>query len=299
MDCSKNLIRHFHINRRVNKKVLLSRSRGGNIAIFLFLVLICAFMILPLLYAVLQSLKPFDELFAYPPRFFVKKPTFDNFRQMFQLADNLSVPFSRYLFNSVYIAVVGTFAYVLISSAAAFSLAKGKFIGKFLISQLIVWTLLFRPEVTAIPTYVVISSLGMVDSHWSVILPTLAGTMGVFLMKQFIVTAVPDSTLEAARIDGASEYKIYTSIVMPSIKAAWMTLTIFAFQSFWNSTGSTYIYSENLKQLPAVLSSISSGGIARAGAAAAVSVVLMIPPIIIFIISQSSVIETMTHSGLK
>ena len=86
---------------------------------------------------------------------------------------------------------------------------------------------------------------------------------------------------------------------MPSIKAAWMTLTIFAFQSFWNSTGSTYIYSENLKQLPAVLSSISSGGIARAGAAAAVSVVLMIPPIIIFIISQSSVIETMTHSGLK
>ena len=106
--------------------------------------------------------------------------------------------------------------------------------------------------------------------------------------------------MEAARIDGASEYRIFLNIVVPGIKPALMTSVIFTFQSLWNSADSTqFIYSEELKGLPNVLSTIVAGGIARAGAAAAVSVVLMLPPIIVFLISQSSVMETMTHSGLK
>ena len=281
------------------RRVRLSRSKTGTFGIFLFMLVMGAYMLLPVLYSVVQAFKPIDEIFAFPPRFFVRNPTLENFKQVLLLADNLWVPFSRYVFNSLLVSLGGTFLYVMISSLAAYPLAKAKFRGISLISTLVVWTLLFNADVTAMPRYIVISKLGMINTYWAVVLPMLSGTMGVFLMRQFIISAIPDSTLAAARIDGASEYCIFFRIVMPSIKAAWMTVAIFGFQTFWNFNPQSYIYSENLKQLPAVLSSIAAGGIARAGAASAVSVILMIPPISIFILSQSSVVETMAHSGLK
>ena len=278
----------------------LSRSRAGNIGILLFLLLFCLFMGLPILYTVIQSLKPIDEIFLYPPRFFVQNPTLDNFYQASQLAGNLWVPFSRYLFNSVFITLVGTALYMLLSAMAGFALGKGHFWGKGVWSVLVVWALLFRQEVTSIPTYIIVSSLGMVDTYFALIIPALSGTMGVFLIRQFVVVAIPDETLEAARIDGASEYRIFRSVVLPGIKPAMLTVMIFSFQIMWQSGGTTqFIFSEELKQLPTVLATISSGGIARAGAAAAVSVVLMLPPIAVFLVSQNSVMETMTHSGLK
>lgn len=288
------------VRRRVKKRVRLSRSAGGTVGIFLFLLAVSAFMALPLVYSVIQSLKPLDEIFAYPPRFFVYNPTLDNYRQMFALADNLWVSFSRYLFNSFFITIVGTAIYVVISSAAAYPLAKARFFGSKFIYQLFVWTLLFTTEVTAIPKYLIVAKLGLVDTYWAIILPYLASTMGVFLMRQFMVASIPDSTLEAARIDGANEYQIFFKIVLPSVRPAWMTLIIFAFKDLWNSgTSAEYIYSENLKSLNAVMSAISTGGLGRTGPACAVAVFMMIPPIFIFIYSQRSVIETMTHSGLK
>lgn len=295
----QHVLRHAVNARRARKQVRLSRSLAGTVVIFLFLAVIGAFMVLPILYSVLQSIKPLDEIFAYPPRFFVRHPTMDNFRQVFQLANNLSVPFARYATNSVFVSVVGTAFYVLIASLTAYPLAKAKFPGSVLISNIIVWTLLFRPEVTGIPQYFVIAKLGMVDTVFAILFPAMASTMGVFLMKQFIITSIPDATLEAARIDGAGEMRIYWRIVMPSIRPAWLTLIIFTFQSMWNATGVQYVYSEPLKMLPSVLQTITAGGIARAGAGSAVAVVLMIPPILIFILSQSSVMETMSHSGLK
>lgn len=278
---------------------LAYRSIGGNIGIFIFLALVSAFMILPMLYAVLQSLKPLDEIFAYPPRFFVRNPTLKNYSQLFKLANSLWVPFSRYLFNSLYVSVLSTTLYIFIAVMAGYSLSKGKFPGVNLISNLVVWTMLFRSEVLAVPQYLVISAFGMVDTHSSIILPAMAATMGVFLMKQFMITAIPDSVLEAARIDGAGEMRIVRSIVFPCVKPCILTLIIFTFQSMWNNTGGNYIYSESLKMLPSALSTIISSGIARAGAGAAVSVILMIPPIIVFLYSQNSVMETMSHSGLK
>ena len=300
MEEKMSFIKRLYVEHQARKRVMLSRSRVGNFFVFLFLLLICAFMILPILYSCIQSLKPMDEIFAYPPKFFVRNPTFENFRQVFKLADNLWVPFTRYLFNSLFISVVGTGVYVIIASLAAYPLAKAKMRGLFIISQLIVWTLLFRPEVTAIPQYIIIAKLGLVDTYGSLILPTLASTMGVFLMKQFITASIPDSLLEAARLDGASEFRVFFSIVMPAVKPAWMTMIIFTFQTFWNNGGTQqYIYSESLKGLASALSAIVSGGIARTGAASAVSVIMMIPPIAVFIFTQSSVMETMTHSGLK
>lgn len=292
--------KELKMNIRARKKVRLSRSVAGNLGVLVFLMLICAFMILPILYAVLQAFKPLDEIFLYPPRFFVRNPTLRNFSDTFYLTESMGVPFLRYVFNSLFVTVVGTFLYIVIASAAGYSLAKGFFRGKVLLTSLVVWALLFRPEVTSIPRYIVVSKFGMVDTYWALILPALSSTLGVFLIQQFVTVAIPDATLEAARIDGASEYNIFLRIVLPGIKPALLTAIIFTFQSFWNSAdGTQFIYSETLKSLPNVLSTIVTGGIARAGAGAAVSVILMIPPIVVFLISQSSVMETMTHSGLK
>lgn len=286
-------------SKRGKSGVTLSRSVGGTITILLFLLVVGTFMALPIVYSLVQSVKPMEEIFAYPPKFFVKNPTFDNYIQVYQLCQNLWVPLSRYIFNSLFISVIGTVVYVFIASATAFPLSKHKFPGKAIISAVIVWALLFRPEVTGVAQYIIISKLAMINTYWSMLLPPLAGTFGVFLMMQFMETAIPDSVLEAARIDGASEYRIFYGIAMPAVKPAWLTLVIFTFQSFWNATSVSYIYDESLKPLPSILTNISSGGLARAGASSAVAVILLVPPIIIFIISQSSMTETMAHTGLK
>lgn len=283
-----------------NKSVTLSRSTGGSVLIFVFLAIVSVFMMMPLYYSLVQSLKPIDEIFIYPPKLYVKRPTFENFSTLYQLAGNLTVPFSRYLFNSIFVTIVGTGLYLFIATMAGYALAKGKHRGNNLLYVLVVLAMLFRPEVTAIPVYLIVSFFGMLDSYWALILTQLSGTMGVFLIRQYVISAIPDATLEAARIDGASEFKIFTKIALPGIKPAIMTVMIFTFQGIWNSSGTQqYVFSEDLKVLPQVLSTVAAGGIARAGAAAAVSVVMMIPPIAVFLWSQRSVMDTMTHSGLK
>lgn len=299
MKSINNVQGKFKISRRrMNKKKKITRSFGGDFVILVFLSVCGVFTALPLVYTVVNAFKPLNELFLFPPRFFVRHPTLDNFTTMIQLCENMWVPFQRYLFNSLFITIVGTVVYVLIASLAAYPLAKHKFPGQALFFQIVVSAILFRPEVTAIPQYIVISKLGMINTYFAILLPVFAGSFGVFLMRQFMVT-FPDDTIEAAKIDGAGEYKIFWSIVMPAVKPGWLTLVIFTFQGLWNTTGVQYIYNENMKMLPTVLSQIATAGIARAGAGSAVALFLMIPPIIIFIISQSSVIETMSHSGLK
>ena len=293
--------------RLKNKRVALSRSKAGTVMIGLFMLLVSAFMILPILYSVLQAFKPIDEIFAFPPRFFVRNPTTENFRMALQLSNSLFVPFGRYLINSILVSVGGTIAYVFISSLAAYPLAKGNFPGKSLVSQLIVLALLFSAETMVLPRYLVITKLGIMDTFWAILFPVFATTTGVFLIRQYISAAIPDSTLEAAHIDGAGEYRIFISIVMPTIRASWLTVAIFTFQGFWNYGSGVsyfgyynYIFSEELKQLPSILLSISqTGGMARSGAGAAAFTLMMIPPLILFIISQSSITDTMAHSGLK
>ena len=276
----------------------ISRSRAGNIALFTVVSILGVFMALPMVYAVINSLKPINELFYYPPRFFVERPTLDNFRDLFRLSDFSLVPIERYVFNSVFTSVVTTVVYMLIASMAAYPLAKLNFSGRGIINKLIVWAILFRPEVTMIPQYVVMAKLNIVNTYGSVIFPALAGSFGVFLMVQFM-EGVPNEVLESAQIDGANQGRMWMSIVMPQVKPAWLTLLIFTFQGIWNTTGTSFIYDEQLKMLPAALSQVAGGGFARAGASSAVAVILMLPPVIIFLLCENSVIETMAHSGLK
>ena len=279
------------------KKV--NRSIGGNILVFLLLLICGAFMVLPLYLTVVNAFKPLSELFIFPPRFYVVNPTMDNFSDMMTLIQAMRVPFERYLFNSVFITVAGTVIYILLASVAAYPLAKHRFRGKTLFVNLVIWAMLFRPEVLAIPQYIIIANLNWLNSYLAVIVPALASSMGVFLMRQFMEAFIPNSLLEAAKIDGAGEWRILRSIVMPMVKPAWLTLAIFTFQSLWNQTGSTCIYNEEMKVLPTALGQISSGGIARAGVSSAVALFLLIPPVVLFLFSQKSVIETMSHSGIK
>ena len=281
-----------------NKYKRLSRSKYGDIIIFLILLIFGLFMALPFIYSLLQSIKPLDELFVFPPRFFVQRPTFDNYYILTQLSSDLWVPASRYLFNSIFIAFVGTVGHVIIASMCAYPLAKYKFPGSKLIFDMIVMSLLFTYEVTFIPQYVIMSKINLLNTIWALILPALCMPLGLFLMKQFM-GQIPDAIIEAAKVDGAGIFRTFYSIVMPQVKPAWLTLTIFSFQALWNREGLEFIYNESLKTFPTMLKQITSSGIMRAGPASAAAVVLIIPPIIVFLLSQSNVIETMAHSGIK
>lgn len=285
-------LRRFGVKRRLN------RSFSVSFMLFALLAVFGAFMALPLVYAVNNAFKPLDEIFIFPPRFFVRNPTLDNFFDLVALMGDSWVPFSRYVVNTLLITLIGTAGHIILASAAAYPLAKYRFYGSKILFQIVVLALMFSPHVTAIPNYMVMSWLGWINTHASIIVPSLAFPLGLFLMKQFM-EQLPDSMLEAAKIDGASEYRIYWTIVMPNVKPAWLTLLILQFPALWGTDGGNFIYSENLKTLHYALGQISEGGIARAGVAAAVALILMIVPITLFVISQSSVMQTMATSGLK
>lgn len=276
----------------------VNRSTGGNVAVFLMLVILGCFMILPVVYTVVQAFKPMEELFLFPPRFMVQNPTIKNFRLISQLIDNLWVPFSRYLFNSVFVSAAGTVGNVMIASMAAYPLAKNDFPGKKILFKIVTVALLFSGGVLGLAQYIIMAKLHMINTYWALILPSVATPMGLFLMKQFM-EGISTSLLEAARLDGMNEFQIYWHIVMPNVKPAWLTMIIFAFQGMWSMTGGNFIYKENLKMLPTALAQIQSGGIARAGVAAAANLLMFIPPVLMFLITQSSIMETMAHAGIK
>ncbi len=281
-----------------NRSKKLNRSRAGNIAITLMLLVFGVFSVLPIYLTVVQSLKPLNELYVYPPRLYVVTPTIHNFRSLIQLMSTTWVPISRYLFNSVLISVAGTVGNILICSMAAYPSAKYKLPGMGIFFSLVVMAMMFNPQVADVANYITMSALGMIDTYLAAIIPACATSLGFYLMRQFMVQ-IPDSLIEAAKIDGASDYRVFWQIVFPNVKPAWLTLAIFSFQGLWNSTNSTYIYAEELKTFPYALNQIVSGGIARAGAGAAVGVVMLVVPVVFFIFSQNRIIETMSTSGMK
>lgn len=276
-----------------------NRSRLGTFMIVVFLITVAAFTSLPLIYSVAQSLKPIEEIFAFPPRFMPKKPTAENFRLLFSLTGGLLVPFSRFVFNSMFVSVIGTGAYVIIASMAAYPLALGEFRAKKLINSLIVQALLFSSPVLAVSQYMLLAKGKMLDTYFAMILPALAAPLGLFLMRQFMMQMIPKALVEAAKIDGASNFGVFFKVVMPIVKPAWLTLIIFTFQSLWSGNGSNYIYSEQMKVLPTALGQLAAEGAARAGVGAAAAVLLLVPPVLTFLLTQRSVVETMASSGIK
>lgn len=279
--------------------VVLNRSKGGDAGISFFLIIMGAFMFLPMLYTILQSLKPLDELWAYPPKFYVVSPTLKNFKDLFRLMNTSWVPFSRYIFNTVVISVTGTFGNLALSALAAYVLSKLHFPGKNWMFKLIVLSLMFNAVVAGIANFIIMSSFGWVDTYLAVIIPSWGSTLGLYLMKQYMDSSVSDAVLESARLDGAKELRIFWSIALPMVKPACLTLIVESFKNLWNSGSTIYIYSEELKTFNYAIGQIIAGGVVRSGAAAASTVVMMIVPITVFVVSQSNIIETMASSGMK
>lgn len=270
---------------------------------YIVMTTLALFTLLPIVYMVSTAFKPLEEMFLYPPRFFVRHPTIRNFIELLLAIDSLTVPFVRYLFNSLLVAGATVTGGVILSSLAAYPLAKyPRMPGAKLYFAIIISALMFAPEVTQIPRYLIVDRLNLIDTYWGLILPSLAGTYGLFLMKQFM-EQLPIELIEAAKVDGASEWTIFWKIIMPLVRPAWITLIIFSFIGTWNDFFTPLIFtrSEQMKTLPLIMSSIGGGPgtVARWGAVAAASLVITLPTLIIFVVLQKYVMETMAYSGIK
>ena len=211
-----------------------TRSSFGNFMFFFILFVFGAFSVLPLLYSIVTSIKPLDELLVFPPTLItVKRPTLENYLVLPSLVESLEVPFSVYLFNSLFVTAVGTLVHVLASASAAFVLSKSDIKLKKTIFLTVQLSLLFNAYTLGIPRYLIYSGMGIIDTYWAYILPAIPSSMGVFLMKQYMDGYVPNTLIEAAKIDGASYIRTFWEIVFPCVKPCLLTLTLFSFRDMY------------------------------------------------------------------
>lgn len=273
-------------------------QKTGSVFIFIFLIIAGAFMLMPIYLTIVMAIKPIEEIFLFPPEIYTLRPTLDNFRDMFEVMNNSRVPFWRYIFNSFTVTLSVTVLQCASSSMAAFVLAKCRFPASKLINSVIVTALLYQSNVIYIMQYIIMSKMEIIDSPLALILPLVASPVSLFLMRQS-VSQVPDSVIEAAKMDGAGLFRICWQIVMPNQKPAFMTVIIFAFQSSWNMQSDNFIFQEQYKTLPTVVNQVAVSGLARAGITMAAAVFVLIPPVIVFMFAQRYVIETMSYSGIK
>lgn len=277
----------------------LNRSKAGSIPIMILVFGVGIFTVLPLIYTVVTAFKPLDEMFIFPPRFFVRNPTLTNFSDLLIFLQSGRVTFERYIFNTIVVAFVGTFGHVVLASLCAYAISKLYVPFKNVIFQTIILSLMFTSTASGIAIYIIMQKFHILNTYAAYILPSISMPLGFYLMKQFIDQMISDSILEAGRIDGASELTIFYRIVLPNVKPAVLTLIVQVFQVFWGTGATNYVYDENLKTMNYAIGQILAGGVSRTGASAAASLVMIIPPILVFVFSQSNVVETMASSGIK
>lgn len=278
------------------------RSKGAWAAVYIVMLFVVCFTMLPLVYLVCTAFKPLSELFVFPPQFFVRNPTLKNFSDLLLSMSSSAVPFTRYVFNSALVTVITVIGTIFVSTLGAYGMVKHNPPGSKLWFQVILAALMISPYVTQIPRYLIINRLGLINSYAALIIPSLATAYNFFLVKQF-VEQIPNALIEAARIDGCGEMRIYWQVIMPLLTPAWSTLMVFSFVSSWNDYFSPLIYlnDQAMKTLPLALNTISGGSatIGRAGAVAAATLLMTLPTIILFMLSQKKVMQTMVHSGIK
>ena len=289
--------------RTRNHAVVLNRSRGGDVGIIIGLCIIGALMMFPLIYTVMNAFKPLEEFFYFPPIVIPHNPTMSNFTYLFQLMSTSWVPFSRYIFNTVFITVAGVAGNLIICSMAGYALSKIPFPGRGFFFQLCQKSLMFSATVASIITFIIMTLLGWVDTYFAIIIPAWATPLNLYLMKQFMDGNISEEMLESARLDGSSEFRTFMFIAMPLVKPGWLTLIVYSFQNLWNTASTPYIYSEQLKTINYAIGQILNGDTVmttlRQGASAASTLIMLIVPVIVFIISESNIIETMGSSGMK
>jgi multiple sugar transport system permease protein len=272
--------------------------RDRPLAVRLHLVLIVGFivMVIPFVWMILGSFKTTGELRQTPPTWIPENPTLDNYRDLF---DRLNFP--RYFFNSALVATVVTVGNLLFASMAGYAFAKLEFPGKRVLFVLVLSTLMIPAFVTFMPLFVLVSNLGLANTHAALILPFLATAFGVFLMRQYIL-GIPDELLDAARIDGAGEYTIFFRVVLPLCGPALATLAVLTFVSQWNSFLWPLVVAttEDMYTLPVALALFATGqqesnlALQLAGAT-----VVVLPMIVLFFAMQRYVIQGVARTGIK
>lgn len=290
-------------NRITESGLNPTRFHVSQLKILAYMVPICLVMALPILFIFMNAFKPIDELFAYPPRFYVKNPTLQNFADLFSLTSQTNIPMSRYLINSIISTVLTVVLTIMLSASAGYVLSKKRFKLRSTLFKINQLALMFVPVAVQIPRYFVIVYTGLTDNFLSNILPLLATPTCVFLVKQFI-DQLPDALIEAAVIDGAGDFTIMNKIIMPLIKSPLSTVAIISFQSAWNSVEAStfYINDDTIKNFAFYVSTLgnqSGNVVAGAGVSAAASLIMFLPSIVLFIILQSRVMNSMVHSGIK
>ncbi|HIZ19795.1 MAG TPA: carbohydrate ABC transporter permease [Firmicutes bacterium] len=290
------------IRRRIRSGV--RGLRFSRLVLYVVMLALVLFTSLPLIYVVCTAFKPINELYIFPPQFFVRNPTTQNFGDLLMSLSTSTVPFTRYIFNSVLTAGLTVLCTVMVCSMGAYGLAKHKPKGSGIIFTIIVASLMFSNHVTQIPRYMVVNGMGIINTYAALILPNIAVAYNFFLMKQFI-EQFPNELLEAARMDGAGEWTTFSRIVMPSLKPAWCTLIMLSFVSIWNDYFTPLIFttSQTMKTLPLALQTIAGGpaqsSIGRMGAVSAATFLMTVPTIVLFLLMQRRVMETMVYSGIK
>ena len=275
----------------------------SQLKFYAYLLPMAVVMLVPILYIIMTAFKPAEELYAFPPKLFVRNPTLNNFVNLFQVSSDTAVPASRYLVNSLITTVCVVVLSFIFSAATGYVLSKKHFRGKNTLLEINNMALMFVGVAVAIPRYYIIIFLGLKNSFWANVIPLLAMPVGLFLVKQFI-DQLPDALVEAAVIDGANDFQILFKVIIPLIKPALSTVAIMAFQTAWTATEAStqYIESSNLKTFAfyiSTLSNVTGNTVAGQGIAAAGSLLLFLPNLILFIFMQSQVMNTMTHSGIK
>lgn len=297
----QKLKRTFHIVDK-NSRSQIKRFNRSKFGTFMYLLIIISaglFSVLPLIYCVSTSFKPLDELLIFPPRFFVHRPTIQNYKVLPDLLSSLQVPLSRYAFNTLFVCIVGTLINVFFSSLCSFSLSKSKLKFNKTIFMVIQFSLMFSAYTLSIPRYLIHSEMGIIDTYWVYLLPSIPSATSVFLMKQYVDSYIPDALMEAADIDGASFFSTYWRIGLPAMKPVLLTVFLFSFRDMWALSPSSEIFTEELKTLQMIVPQLTAGGVARSGSSMAMTVLLMIPPICIYLFTQSNVMETMNSAGIK
>lgn len=284
------------------KHINPQRFDRGQIKILLFLLPLTVFMALPIVFIVNHAFKPMEELFAFPPTFFVRHPTLDNFTRLVKFSRTSGVPLSRYLFNSLAVTVITVVLSLLLTTLSAFALSKIRFRGREMMLKINQLAIMFVATAVLIPRYLVICGLGLIDTVWAHVLPLLAMPVALFLVKQF-TDQVPDSLIEAAHLDGANDLQVYWNIVLPIIRPAIATAMVLVFQQVWTNmeTSSYFTNDESMKTLTFYMNTLvnANNTVAGQGVAAAASLIMFVPNLVLFILCQSSVMNTMATSGIK
>ena len=283
---------------RIGKKKLF-RIKFSDIPLVILMLGFLFVSSLPILYTIFTAFKPLDEMFVYPPRWIPKNPTLTNFGMMSDLLQETVMPISRYIFNSVVYCVSMVFIVVIVSFLAAFSMAKIRPKGSDKMVGILIFALSLSGPAAGVAKFIIIEKLGLINTFWALILPGMVATTYVFLMRQFLVS-MPDSYVEAARLDGASEWNIVWKIGFPYARPAIATVIVYQFMASWGDSSGPFLYltEPDLMTLPFAIGTLG-GSLTTAGASAAISLIMLIPSTIVFVVMQSGIMTTMAFAGIK